>query len=301
MRLVTFSNASCSQPRVGAIVAGTHLLDLCGAAGGDRAAQFSDMVGLIDAVPRGALDHVRELILSAEKGRCDPFMIPLNHAKIFAPIPAPRKNVFCVGLNYLDHVKEGEFAQDKVAKFPEFFTKAPTCIRANLDEVPSHPETTKMLDYEGELGVIIGKAGINIAEDAWDAHVFGYTIINDITGRDLQHSHRQWFKGKSLDGSCPMGPCIVTKDEVVDAQSVKITTTVNGEVRQNTSTAKMIFKLPCIIAELSNGMTIEPGDIIATGTPSGVGYAMKPPSFLKPGDEVVVAIEGLGELRNRIG
>jgi 2-keto-4-pentenoate hydratase/2-oxohepta-3-ene-1,7-dioic acid hydratase in catechol pathway len=184
---------------------------------------------------------------------------------------------------------------------PEFFTKAPTCVVAHLDPVPRHAGVIGQLDYEGELGVVIGRGGKNILAGRAFEHVFGYTIVNDVTARDLQHSHKQWFKGKSLDGSCPLGPVIVTSDEIPDLSRLRLTTTVYGERRQDASLSQMIFGLAEIIAHMSKGMTLEPGDLIATGTPSGVGYARKPPSLLEVGDEVAVAIDGIGELRNRIG
>jgi 2-keto-4-pentenoate hydratase/2-oxohepta-3-ene-1,7-dioic acid hydratase in catechol pathway len=158
-----------------------------------------------------------------------------------------------------------------------------------------------MLDYEAELAIVIGKGGVNITEDNANDAIFGYTILNDVTGRDVQRRHGQWFKGKSLDGSCPIGPWVAHKSAIVDPHQLAIRLKVNGELRQNGNTSTMIFSIPRIIAELSAGLTLEPGDIIATGTPSGVGYAMKPPRPLKAGDIISIEIEGLGKLENTVG
>jgi 2-keto-4-pentenoate hydratase/2-oxohepta-3-ene-1,7-dioic acid hydratase in catechol pathway len=166
--------------------------------------------------------------------------------------------------------------------------------------IPFDPAVTEQLDWEVELGVVIGRAGKDISADCALDYVFGYTIINDISARDIQARHVQWFKGKSLDGACPMGPCIVTADEIPDPQTLALRLTVNGILKQEASTAVMIFPVAQIIAILSQGMTIEPGDLIATGTPSGVGMARTPPEYLRPGDIVEATIEGIGTLRNRV-
>ncbi|MEM9247550.1 MAG: fumarylacetoacetate hydrolase family protein, partial [Pseudomonadota bacterium] len=219
-----------------------------------------------------------------------------------APIPVPAKNVFCVGRNYMEHIAEGERAQNTkvgVTEVPVFFTKPPTAVTGPGAAVPLFPSVSSKVDYEVELAVIIGKAGRNIApQDAFD-HIFGYTIVNDITARDVQRRHGgQYFKGKGLDGSCPMGPWIVTKDEIADPHALAIRCSVNGELRQNGTTRDMIFDIPTLIASLSEGLTLQPGDVLATGTPSGVGYAMEPPCFLADGDTVTCEVEGIGTLTN---
>jgi 2-keto-4-pentenoate hydratase/2-oxohepta-3-ene-1,7-dioic acid hydratase in catechol pathway len=220
-----------------------------------------------------------------------------------APIPRPLKNIFCVGRNYAAHVREGAAAMKHDAKLPEvpvFFTKAPTTVSGPYDEVPRHRGVMEQMDWEVELGVIIGRAGPNIARaDALD-HVFGYTVINDITARDLQQRHTQWFKGKSLDGSCPMGPLVVTADEFGDPQDTRLSLRVNGVTKQDASTGDMIFPVATIIEWLSKGLTLEPGDVIATGTPEGVGMGRTPQEWLQDGDVVETEVHNIGVMRNRI-
>jgi 2-keto-4-pentenoate hydratase/2-oxohepta-3-ene-1,7-dioic acid hydratase in catechol pathway len=212
--------------------------------------------------------------------------------------------VFCVGRNYKAHIDEGMRAQGKapapLPTVPEFFTKPPTAVIAAGETIPLHANATKQLDYEVELAVIIGRQGTDIpAAQAFD-HVFGYSIINDITGRDLQRAHGQWFKGKGLDRSCPFGPVVVHASALPNVEDLRISCTVNGEIRQDSRTSNMIFPIPQIIEQLSRGLTLEPGDIIATGTPAGVGYAMTPPRFLASGDRVTADVEGIGSLENQI-
>ena len=223
--------------------------------------------------------------------------------KLLAPIPRPLRNIFCVGRNYVDHVKEGYQARQQEVKLPEapqFFTKATHAINRPDGDVRLDRRVTTKLDYEVELAIIIGKTGRDIAAaNAFD-HIFGYCIANDVTARDLQRRHEQWFKGKSLDTSLPLGPYIATRDEIADVEALELTLTVNGELRQQARVGQMIFNIPTLLASLSAGLTLEAGDIIATGTPSGVGFAMDPPQFLKDGDVVVARITSLGELRNRI-
>ena len=223
--------------------------------------------------------------------------------RLAAPIPRPRKNIFCVGRNYVEHVKEGTQANKiemKIPQAPQFFTKPPTAVIGPGASVRVARAVTERLDYEVELGVVIGKAGADIApENAYD-HIFGYTIVNDVTGRDLQRLHEQWFKGKGLDTTCPTGPFIITKDEIPDPRILNLVCRVNGETRQSAQVSMMIFDIPTLIASLSRGMTLEPGDIIATGTPSGVEFAMEPPRFLRQGDIVECQIDSIGTLRNPV-
>jgi 2-keto-4-pentenoate hydratase/2-oxohepta-3-ene-1,7-dioic acid hydratase in catechol pathway len=228
--------------------------------------------------------------------------LPPGSYRLAAPLPQPRKNVFCVGRNYAEHIAEGARAQNTTitaTEVPVFFTKPPTAICGPGDEVPIFPHVSTKVDYEVELAVVIGRAGRDIPADRALGHVFGYTILNDVTARDVQRRHgNQWFKGKGLDGSGPTGPWIVTADEIADPQALGIRLSVNGEIRQNGNTRDMIFDIPTLIASLSQGLTLEPGDIIATGTPSGVGYAMEPPRYLVHGDRVVCEIDGIGQLEN---
>lgn len=225
--------------------------------------------------------------------------IPFEDAKLLAPISRPLKNVFCVGKNYADHAIEMGGPED-IPEHIMVFTKPPTAVIADKEEVPNHRGVTEQLDYEGELAIIIGKAGKAISKSEALEYVYGYTILNDITARDLQKRHKQFFIGKSLDGTCPMGPWIVTADEVGDAGNLNIRTTVNGEVRQDSNTKHFIFSIEQIIEDLSKGMTLEPGDIIATGTPAGVGKGFNHPKFLKPGDSIEIEVEKIGVLRNTI-
>ena len=220
-----------------------------------------------------------------------------------APIPRPSRNVFCVGRNYREHVAEGYRASGKETQYPvapQFFTKAPQAVIGPNEPFYHDPNVTKRLDYEVELALIIGNPGRNITqEDAWN-HVFGITILNDITGRDLQRRHEQWLKGKGLDRSCPMGPYILHMSAVADFDAIELSITVDGEQRQHSNLGQLIFPVPEILAQLSAGFTLLPGDIIATGTPSGVGYAMDPPRYLEAGNVVTCTITGLGTLTTPI-
>jgi 2-keto-4-pentenoate hydratase/2-oxohepta-3-ene-1,7-dioic acid hydratase in catechol pathway len=230
-------------------------------------------------------------------------LIPLSQVSLLAPLPAPARNVFCVGRNYLDHVKEGAAARNvdlKLPEVPQFFTKATHTVIGPNALVRLDPKLTQRLDYEVELAVIIGREGRDIAPSAAFDHVFGYTIANDVTARDLQRRHEQWFKGKSLDTTLPLGPWIIDREEIGDPASLELSLTVNGQERQRAQVAQMIFDIPTIIASLSAGLTLDAGDIIATGTPSGVGFAMTPPQFLQDGDRIVARIDRIGELRNRV-
>jgi len=233
---------------------------------------------------------------------------PLAGHKLLAPIPWPRRNVFCVGKNYHDHA--AEFANsgfdtsaakgETAPEFPVIFTKPPSSVIAAGDAVQRFAGVTDQLDYEAELAVIIGRPGRGISRDEALDHVWGYTIVNDVTARDLQQRHRQWFLGKSMDTFCPMGPWIVTADEVGDPAALDVKCWVNGELRQNANTRDLIFDIPTIIATLSAGIKLLPGDVIATGTPAGVGIGFKPPKFLQAGDEMKIAIDRIGTLTNRV-
>ncbi len=231
----------------------------------------------------------------------DPFSLRLED--LLAPIPSPRRNVLCVGLNYADHIQEAAGASGKAGKLPAvpvFFTKATGAVNGPFANIPYDETVSTELDWEVELGVVIGRRGKNIrAENAME-HVFGYTVVNDVSARDLQSRHQQFFKGKSLDGTCPMGPWFVTADEIPDPHNLALRCRVNGVIKQDGRTSDMIFKIPELIEHLSRGMTLEPGDVISTGTPSGVGFSRTPPEFLKPGDVVECEIEGIGAIRNKV-
>lgn len=256
----------------------------------------ADMLSFIELGPVGSA-RAREIAESPSS------ILPLAEVRLMAPIPVPRRNIMCLGKNYAEHARESQEARGEQVAIPDYpviFTKATTSVNGPFDDVPLDLSVSPEMDYEVELAVIIGRRGRNIRpEDAMD-YVFGYTVLNDITARDLQTRHKQFFKGKSLDGCCPIGPRITTSDDIADPHDLRITCTVNGELRQDSSTGEMIYRIPTIITELSRGMTLLPGDIIATGTPSGVGFARKPPVFLQPGDVVECAVEGIGMIRNRM-
>jgi 2-keto-4-pentenoate hydratase/2-oxohepta-3-ene-1,7-dioic acid hydratase in catechol pathway len=219
---------------------------------------------------------------------------PFARVRVLAPIPSPVRNIFCLGRNYAEHAAERGAA---APEHPVYFTKAGTAVVGPGDPVVHHG-ITRELDYEVELAAVIGTAGRDIPRDRALGHVFGYTIVNDVTARDLQKRHQQWFKGKSLDTFCPMGPMLLTADEIPDPQALAISLRVNGEVRQSSHTSKMIFPVAQCIEVLSQGMTLLPGDIIATGTPDGVGAATG--RFLKVGDRMEAEVERLGVLANKI-
>lgn len=224
---------------------------------------------------------------------------PLDRAEILSPLPRPRKNLFAVGLNYVAHNKEFT-SQNEMPTHPIVFTKAPTSVVGPGDDIVLRPDLSTQVDYEGELAVIIGKPGSDIPRERAEDHIFGYAIVNDVTARDLQKRTSQWFMGKTLDTFCPMGPYLVHKSAVGWPVRLGVRTTVNGEVRQDSNTENLYFDIPTLIATLSAGVTLEPGDVIATGTPEGVGMGFDPPRFLQDGDEVAVEIEKLGVLRNPV-
>ena len=231
-----------------------------------------------------------------------PESFALRDVSLAAPV-RPHKNIFCVGRNYMEHAKEGARAAGRDLKLPDvptFFTKAPTAIADPDQMLEFSSAVSPEYDWEAELAIVIGSRVKDVPEESALDAVFGYTCFNDITARDLQRAHGQWFKGKSLDNAAPMGPWIVSAGEIGDAQHLDIALRVNGAEKQHSNTAGMIFSLARIIAELSKGMTLEPGDVIATGTPEGVGFARTPPEFFKDGDSVEVEIENIGILRNRI-
>lgn len=255
---------------------------------------------IIEGIEQG-LQFVEKVRKLAEQARTlenpEQFKYDFSTIEWLSPIPRTPKNVLCVGKNYADHAAEmgGDAPPEKLM----IFTKSPTSIAADEQELPVHADVTDNLDYEGELAIVISKKGSKIPKQLAYDHVFGYTIANDVTARDVQSAHKQFFLGKSLDGSCPMGPYIVTKDEMPNPHNLSIVTKVNDEVRQNGNTANMISKVDELIAEISKFVTLEAGDVILTGTPAGVGKGMNPPTFLKSGDTVKISVEGIGTLVNR--
>lgn len=290
MRLVTFEDGKGT--RIGALDGVGQVLDLAAAdAGLPR-----DMLGLIAAGPAG---------LAAARAAAEAAPVAVG-ATLLAPIPRPAKNIFCVGKNYHEHAKEfassgfDATAKEVVPEAPVVFSKPPTSVIGPHDPIPSFLDSSGSTDYEGEIAVVIGQGGRGIGEADAQAHIFGYTIVNDVTARTLQHKHRQWILGKGIDGFCPMGPAIVTADEAGTPPKLALSTWVNGELRQRAGIEELIFGIPTLIATISAAITLEPGDIIATGTPAGVGIGFTPPRFLKPGDIVRIEVPGIGVLENPV-
>lgn len=262
----------------------------------------SGCISMIDVIAGGI--PVQRALSALALGASSESWMDLKDVRLLCPIPRPIRNVMCLGWNYADHSKESAATtgrEVKLPKFPVVFTKTPESMTGPYDELPLDEEVTQELDWEVELAVIIGKPGRRIPESCALDHVFGYSVLNDITARDLQRRHKQFFLGKSLDACTPMGPWITTADEISDPQSLDLSCSVNGEIKQSSNTEHQIFGVARTISILSQGMTLKPGDIIASGTPSGVGFARQPPEFLKPGDVVETVVQGLGVLRNRIG
>jgi 2-keto-4-pentenoate hydratase/2-oxohepta-3-ene-1,7-dioic acid hydratase in catechol pathway len=295
MRLVSFKKSD--ETKIGVIQEdGKTVVDLSVAAPDLP----QDMNGFIDLGTVG-VDQAAAACVSADADA----KFKLADLELLAPIPVPRRNVFCVGRNYHEHAQEfhdsgfdATAGATAVPEFPIIFTKATTSVSGPCDPIPAYLDSSNSTDYEGELAVIIGKKGRGISKaDAFD-YVYGYTVSNDVTARTSQHKHKQWFIGKSLDGYCPMGPAIVTSDESGHPDTFQLTTLVNGEKRQDASVADLIFDIPTLIECISAGITLQPGDIIATGTPVGVGIGYEPPLFLAKGDVVEVTIEPLGTIRN---
>ncbi len=270
-----------------------------------RIDQAAGEVVLLDvAEDVAASDGVTSLLMGARPSAQD--SVPLTEVRLRAPIPRPRRNVFCVGKNYHAHAREfsrsgfdSSAAQGEIPKAPIVFSKVPESVVGTGDAVKIDAGVSSAIDYEAELGVVIGKAGRNIGREEAMGHVWGYTVINDVTARDLQSEHSQWLIGKSQDTFCPMGPWLVTADEL-DLSDTQVRGYVNDELRQDANTRDLIFDVPSIIAAISNGITLLPGDVIATGTPAGVGIGFDPPKYLVPGDVMRVEISGIGVLENPV-
>jgi 2-keto-4-pentenoate hydratase/2-oxohepta-3-ene-1,7-dioic acid hydratase in catechol pathway len=298
LRVATFSLPHDSTLRLGLVLHDGDVIDARQAFGADSPATLTDLI-------RKGPDAWRRLADRLERAKPADYSSAVHRADTIrwhAPIPRPSKNIVCLGLNYASHVQETSKPgrQPKVPDRPVFFTKAATTVNGPYDPVRWDRSATEQVDYEVELGVVIGVDGRNITRGHAMRHVFGFTIMNDVSARDLQFAHGQWFKGKSLDGFCPMGPLIVTGDEFGDPQNKRLSLRVNGDLRQNANTRDMIFTVDAIVESLSRGMTLEAGDIIATGTPEGVGLGRTPPEYLKDGDVMEAEIEGIGRLRNQL-
>ncbi|MCS6882016.1 MAG: fumarylacetoacetate hydrolase family protein [Oscillochloridaceae bacterium] len=254
------------------------------------------MLELIAGGP-SLLARARAITASAESA------VPLEAVSLLAPIPRPRKNIICLGMNYAAHAIESLRARglpETLPEYPVFFSKAPTAVNHPEAVVPLMPDVSSQRDWEVELAVVIGVGGRNISRERALSHVFGYTILNDVSARDLQTRHQQFFYSKSLDGSAPMGPWIVTADEIPNPHNLRLRLRLNGVTMQDSNTSDMIFDIPTCIATFSRGITLEPGDIFATGTPAGVGMGMNPPRWLRAGDVMECEIERIGVLRNEV-
>lgn len=277
MRFVTYQRSGSSEARVGVVTAGE--------VGDVSALGYSTMLDFLEG-GTAAIEKVAAARLET---------VALSSAKLMAPIPRPRKLV-CVGLNYRDHAEE---TGSEIPAVATIFNKFATSV-IGPGEAIVLPKVSSKPDYEAEFAFVIGKGGRNISEAAWEDHVFGYTIVNDVSARDYQRATTQWLMGKTFDTFAPMGPWIVTRDEIRDPHNVEVRMVINGEILQNGNTRNLIFKIPYLISFLSSVFTLEPGDIVSTGTPAGVGAARTPPRWLVPGDDVVVQIPPIGELRNRV-
>lgn len=285
MKLVTYQKDGAA--RVGAL-AEAGVVDL--------GAVAPDMLSLIERGEAG-LAEARAALAAATN------VLPIESVKLLAPIPRPRKNIVCLGMNYAAHAYESMRARglpEKLPDHPVFFTKSPTTVIGPDGEIPFDAGITSQLDWEVELAFVFGRTGKNISAADAPGYIFGYTVINDISARDVQNRHQQFFKGKSLDGTCPMGPCIVTADELPDAGDLALSLRLNGETMQDSRTRDLIFDIPTIIQVLSRGQTVEAGDVVSTGTPSGVGMGLDPQRWLKPGDVLEAEIERIGVLRNTV-
>lgn len=301
MRLVTYLGSD--GERVGAVL-GSAIVDLHHWGQQAGANMPATMLQLIQDGEQG-LQAARAALAAAPKSEepGSPGIVPLHGTRLLAPLPHPRRNIICLGRNYVEHALESAGARGTAAPppaHPVYFTKATTAINGPYDPIPYDASFSTEIDWEVELGVVLGRDGKHIAEERALEHVFGYCVINDVTARDLQHRHLQWFLGKSFDGSCPMGPWIVTADELHDPHNLHIMLRVNGVGKQDSNTSKLIFTINTCLSTLSRGTTLLAGDILATGTPEGVGFARKPPEFLRPGDVVESEIEGIGTLRNTV-
>jgi 2-keto-4-pentenoate hydratase/2-oxohepta-3-ene-1,7-dioic acid hydratase in catechol pathway len=279
VKFVTFRQGG-ADPEVGVLVQ-DQVVSLAGAG-------FSNMLAVL-----GGGAEARSRIDSWVQSSAVP--VPLKSVKLLAPVPRPPK-FFCVGLNYRDHAIETKM---EIPKIPTIFSKFSSAVIAPGDAIVL-PKNSTQPDYEAEFAFIIGRGGRHIPADRWHEHVFGYTIVNDVSARDFQLATTQWLMGKTFDTFAPMGPHIVSADEIADPHALDISLTINGETLQHSNTRELIFKIPELVAYLSSVVTLEPGDIVSTGTPAGVGMARKPQRFLKPGDDVVVRVGQIGELRNPV-
>jgi 2-keto-4-pentenoate hydratase/2-oxohepta-3-ene-1,7-dioic acid hydratase in catechol pathway len=280
MKFVTFQGASRADAGV---VFGDRVVSLA-------AAGFADMLAVLASGTEG-----RASIDAFVSNPPADSTFPLASVRLLAPVPRPPK-LICIGLNYRDHAAE---ARQEIPKVPTIFAKFSNVVIGPGEPIVL-PKISRKPDYEAEFMFVIGTGGRHIAAEDWQRHVFGYTVFNDVSARDFQSVTSQWMIGKTFDTFAPMGPYLVSADEIPDPHALDISLSIDGEVLQHSNTRELIFKIPDLVAYLSSVVTLEPGDVVATGTPAGVGFARKPPRYLKPGDEVIITIEGVGELRNPV-
>lgn len=281
MKFVTFQRAS-ARPEAGVLL-GDRVIGLAGAG-------FNDMLSVVASGPQGRA-RIADLVHNSAADAT----IPLASVQLLAPIPRPPK-LICVGLNYRDHAAE---ARQEIPKVPTIFAKFSNVVIGPGQAIVL-PRNSRKPDYEAEFAFVIGTGGRHIPSYEWQQHVFGYTAFNDVSARDFQMATSQWMIGKTFDTFAPMGPCLVSADEIADPHALDISLRIGGETLQHSNTRELIFKIPDLVAYLSSVVTLEPGDVVATGTPAGVGFARTPPRYLQPGEEVIVSIEGIGELRNPV-
>ncbi len=281
MKFVTFQAGGA--PAQAGVVTGDHVVSL-------RAAGFADMLAVLASGPESRA-KIEQFVSNPPADST----FPLSAVRLLAPVPRPPK-LICIGLNYRDHAAE---AHQEIPKVPTIFAKFSNVVIGPGEPIVLPKNSTKP-DYEAEFMFVIGKRGRHIAAEDWQRHVFGYTVFNDVSARDFQMATSQWMIGKTFDTFAPMGPYLVSADEIADPHALDISLRINGEVLQRSNTRELIFKIPDLLAYLSSVVTLEPGDVVATGTPAGVGFARKPPRYLQPGEEVIISIEGIGELRNPV-
>ena len=296
MKLLMFRDGGAPRLGVGRDGATDEIIDVGAAVNGSGDAVPATILGVIDAGEEG-LERLRVLASSAPSSA----VRKIADLALLPPFDPPRGNVLAIGRNYQKHAEEGARALNTEVGPPTIFTKAITTITAPYADIRIDPSVSTKIDWEVELAVVIGRRGANIKREDALSHIFGYTVLNDVTARDIQNGWGgQWFKGKSLDGSCPIGPWVLTRDEVADVQSLHLQLRINGEVKQDANSRDMIYPVDAIIEWLSVGMTLLPGMLIATGTPEGVGFARTPPEYLQPGDVMESEIDGIGKLRNTV-
>jgi 2-keto-4-pentenoate hydratase/2-oxohepta-3-ene-1,7-dioic acid hydratase in catechol pathway len=300
MKLVTYRSGSEAAARLGALSA-DHVVDL------QRLGQKTgidlpdNMLSFID-LGRRAVEATAEMLASHLGKWPVGTALPAGNVKLLAPIPRPRKNIFGIGLNYVEHIAESSLALDTSANLPDkpvIFSKPPTTVIGTGDAIQHNAKLTQQLDWEVELAVIIGRTAHRVSKREALAHVFGYSVMNDVSARDNRRAG-QWIFSKGQDSYAPFGPCIVTADEIPDPQALDLWLTVNGVEKQRSNTRHMLFKIDDLIADISSAITLEPGDIIATGTPSGVGAGRTPQEWMWPGDVIEAGIAGIGQIRNPV-